>query len=104
MNFRWPSQEGTPPRISATVLSNETDESLRFPDLIITPPKQSLAAKPRAATPEMLVGPRRKTGVGAPLLFLTAAGVITGVGAAMILSNPELTTAISSSLERMLGL
>jgi hypothetical protein len=103
MNFRWPSQEGAPPRSSSTVLSNETDDSLRFPDLIITPPKQAPAAKPRRSAPETRVGPRRKTGVGAPLLFLTAAGAITSAAAAMILSSPELIASISSFLERMLG-
>ena len=103
MNFRWPSQEGAPPRSRSTVFSNETDDSLRFPDLIITPPKQSPAVKPRRSAPENLVGPRRKTGVGAPLLFLTAAGVITSSAAAMILGSPELKASISSFLERMLS-
>ena len=105
MNPRWPSQGGTPPRSSSTVSSKEPDDSLRFPDLIITPPKQPLAAatSPRGAAPGTLVRPRRKTGVGAPLLFLTAAGAITSVAAAMILSSLELTTSISSFLERMLG-
>ncbi len=103
MNLRWPSQGGSPPRSSSTVLSNETDDSLRFPDLIITPPKQTPAATARRTGPENLIGLRRRAGIGAPLLFLTAASALTSAVAVAILSFPELITSISSFLQRMLG-
>ena len=103
MNLRWPSQGSSPPRSSSTVLSNEPDDSLRFPDLIITPPKQSPAAMPRRTAPETLTGARRRAGIGAPLLFLTAASALTSAVAGAILSFPELITSISSFLQRMMG-
>ena len=103
MNLRWPSQGGAPPRSSSTVLSNETDDSLRFPDLIITPPKPSPAATPRRTAPEPPPSARRKAGIGAPLLFLTAASALTSAAVVAILSVPELITSISSFLQRMLG-
>lgn len=102
MNSRWPSQGDAPPS-SSSVLSNETDDSLRFPDLIITPPKQTPAVRPSRTAPEAAGNPRRKAGVGAPLLFLTAAGALTSAAAAAILRLPELITSISSFLQRMLG-
>lgn len=103
MNLRWPSQGGSPPKSSSTVLSNETDDSLRFPDLIITPPKQSPAAMPRRSALEPQTSARRKAGIGAPLLFLTAASALTSAAAGAILSFPEVITSISSFLQRMLG-
>lgn len=103
MNSGPPSQEGAPPSSSSTVLSNETDDTLRFPDLIITPPKQSSAAQPGRSAPEPQVNPWRRTGVAAPLLFLTAAGVITSVAVAMILSSRQFMVLITPLLQRMFG-